>query len=188
MPQCRAKNRAGEQCRKPAMKGKRVCRAHGGASTGPKKANSARNAITHGIYTDSLSDDEKSLWGLIRLGDVDDELRLCRLRLRRALIAQRAAETGSEPAATELAEIKVSDEMQVVTRKRPDFWGIIERLLGRIGQLEKTRSELLASTSVTDPGQAAREVTDMLRAMVATELDGDMRQTDQSAQADQTGE
>ena len=33
---CQAKNRAGNQCAKPAIKGKRVCRNHGGRSTGPK--------------------------------------------------------------------------------------------------------------------------------------------------------
>ncbi len=34
---CQAKSkRSGVQCRKPAMRGKRVCRTHGGASTGAK--------------------------------------------------------------------------------------------------------------------------------------------------------
>jgi hypothetical protein len=33
---CQARNRLGEQCGKPAMRGKRVCRNHGGASTGAK--------------------------------------------------------------------------------------------------------------------------------------------------------
>ena len=35
-PRCQAKNRAGNQCAKPAMRGKRVCRNHGGRSTGAK--------------------------------------------------------------------------------------------------------------------------------------------------------
>ena len=37
VPRCQAKSkRSGLQCRKAAMKGKSVCRTHGGASTGPK--------------------------------------------------------------------------------------------------------------------------------------------------------
>jgi hypothetical protein len=33
---CQARSkRSGQQCRKPALKGKRTCRIHGGASTGP---------------------------------------------------------------------------------------------------------------------------------------------------------
>ena len=37
VPRCQAKSkRSGMQCRKAAMQDKRVCRSHGGASTGPK--------------------------------------------------------------------------------------------------------------------------------------------------------
>lgn len=38
-PRCQARAKhSGEQCRKAAVTGKRVCRTHGGRSTGPKTA------------------------------------------------------------------------------------------------------------------------------------------------------
>lgn len=46
---------SGEQCRKPAMRGKAVCRTHGGASTGPKtqkgRKRCARAKTVHGWET-----------------------------------------------------------------------------------------------------------------------------------------
>lgn len=37
VPRCAARSkRSGLQCRKATMRGKKVCRTHGGASTGPK--------------------------------------------------------------------------------------------------------------------------------------------------------
>ena len=52
---CQAKNRAGSQCAKPAVRGKRVCRNHGGRSTGAKTSEGMariREAATrHGRFT-----------------------------------------------------------------------------------------------------------------------------------------
>ena len=52
---CQAKNRAGNQCAKPAIKGKRVCTNHGGLSTGPRTvegiARIKEAATKHGRYT-----------------------------------------------------------------------------------------------------------------------------------------
>jgi hypothetical protein len=49
---CQARNRLGNQCGKPAIRGKRVCRNHGGASTGPKseagKARIREASLVHG--------------------------------------------------------------------------------------------------------------------------------------------
>ena len=55
-PRCQARSkRSAEQCRKAAMRGKRVCRTHGGASTGPKtpegRAKCAAAKTVHGWET-----------------------------------------------------------------------------------------------------------------------------------------
>ena len=52
VPRCQAKSkRSGLQCRKAAMQGKRVCRTHGGASTGPKTiAGQQRCATTKTVH------------------------------------------------------------------------------------------------------------------------------------------
>ena len=54
-PRCQARNRAGNQCAKPAVRGKRVCRNHGGRSTGAKTAEGLARikkvATKHGRYT-----------------------------------------------------------------------------------------------------------------------------------------
>lgn len=44
-PRCGARTRSGKPCQGPAMKGKKRCRRHGGASTG---APGNRNAFKHG--------------------------------------------------------------------------------------------------------------------------------------------
>lgn len=54
--QCQAMSKhSRQQCKKPAMKGKRVCRTHGGASTGPKtpegRQRCAEAKTTHGNET-----------------------------------------------------------------------------------------------------------------------------------------
>ena len=59
---CAAKSkRSGEQCKKPAMRGKAVCDFHGGRSTGPKtEAGKARQraAVTKtGAYTKQAAED-----------------------------------------------------------------------------------------------------------------------------------
>ena len=56
---CQAKSKhTGKQCRKAAMKGKAVCRTHGGASTGPKTAEGRKRCAaartTHGQETTAM--------------------------------------------------------------------------------------------------------------------------------------
>jgi hypothetical protein len=58
-PQCQATSkRTRQQCKAPAIKGKTVCRFHGGRSTGPKTSEGRRRCaevkIVHGEQTSAL--------------------------------------------------------------------------------------------------------------------------------------
>lgn len=145
---CGAKTRSGEPCRKPPLNGKKRCRLHGG-----KTPETNKNAVSHGIYSSTLSQDEQNQWDGIQLGSVDDELKICRFRLVRALKSEN--EQGAKLELNE-AIIKNADgdndqdddlpEQEPYSEKRLkkiDHSGIIDRLMGRIESLEKTRAQLL---------------------------------------------
>lgn len=144
MAHCGAKTRSGQPCRNRAMPNGR-CRMHGGKNTGAPKSN--QNAKTHGLYASALTDEEKRLWNQIELGNVDDELRMAKIRLARALRLEMTdadlelIERTESP--TMLGGLPDYDELvKAETFKRRDWSPIVDRLMGRIESLERTRAEL----------------------------------------------
>jgi len=146
------------------MLGKNRCRLHGG-----KTPTGTRGNRTHGLYSVALNDEERELWDDMKLGTVDDELRLCRIQLRRAMTLE--AEVSKSPndvknlAGVELVEIRRATGADKASTtdavsKRPDIHGRMNWLIGRIAQLEKTRSELLAAAS-NKPGLDVRFVVEI---------------------------
>lgn len=146
MATCGAKTRSGQTCRNRAMQNGR-CRMHGGKATGAPTGN--RNAATPGsIYSRYFTEEEKDLAAQIELGKVDEELRLTRIRLMRALA--REAEYGNtleldsekrEPVIVD-GEIVAGTEQVTTTSKVRDYTGLIDKLTARIESLERTRVEL----------------------------------------------
>jgi uncharacterized protein YjcR len=112
---CGAKTRKGIPCEAYGMKNGR-CAKHGGKSTGAPKGN--QNGIRHGIYSSALTLDEKELWEQIKVGSLDDELRMARIQYLRALNTE------------------------------DDHADIAQKLLGRIASMEKTRAELIADADI----------------------------------------
>lgn len=59
-PRCLARNRRGQPCKRPALKGKTRCNLHGGRSTGPRTAAGlARSRVArlcHGCYSREAAD------------------------------------------------------------------------------------------------------------------------------------
>ena len=152
-PVCGAKNRQGQPCQRPPSKGKARCKLHGGAT--PK---GQRNAVKHGIYTKTLSDEERALYDTIEIGSLDNEIRFAKIMLNRAI--ETNAAVREDPNSTknlagfELTEItrQTGDNSggkskTNLTSRRADLTAVIITLMGRIAGMEKTRAELIASAA-----------------------------------------
>ena len=67
---CSAKTRRGTACQKPPMKGKKRCRNHGGASSGPKtskgRAKIAQTHFKHGKRSKRFVEQRKKIWAELR--------------------------------------------------------------------------------------------------------------------------
>lgn len=171
MPACGAKTQAGTPCKRAGRANGR-CNLHGG-----KTPKGQRNALKHGIYAVGIREDEKELWEDIPIGTLDDELRLARLQLRRALEAQRradeAAADGRPVEGLELTEVSraKSDKKLSLSEKRtrPDYRAEINRLLGRIADLETKRLALTGGAGVRDPREWAEEIQQALREIETTD-------------------
>ncbi|WP_434676215.1 HGGxSTG domain-containing protein [Pseudomonas sp. D3-10] len=148
MALCGAKTRSGEPCKRHAVPGSSRCKLHGGGASKANKAN--KHAAKPGsIYSQFLTDDENAILSTIELGRVDDELRLTRIRLMRAL--NRENEFGNE---LEIDSEKLETGENggtTTTSKVRDYSSLIDRLTARIESLERTRAELLKTNPVELP-------------------------------------
>ncbi|TWI52971.1 hypothetical protein IQ22_02806 [Pseudomonas duriflava] len=156
MAECGAKTRSGQPCKAHAMPNGR-CRKHGGASTGAPKGN--QNARKHGIYSDTLTADEQGMWDEINVGTLDDDIKIAKLQLRRALIAQAKAEEGDGlDLDVETDSNGPSGSTKTTQRRRRGYEDIINRLLGRIGDLEAKRADIMKKLEGDDEGPAPQRV------------------------------
>ena len=64
-PRCGARTRQGSPCQSPAVKDRKRCRMHGGATGSGAQADN-RNALRHGRYTRELLEFKRSVRELLR--------------------------------------------------------------------------------------------------------------------------
>jgi hypothetical protein len=65
-PRCLARTRSGTLCQKPAAKGKKRCRLHGGAEGSGAPPGERNGAYRHGLYTREAIAERKMMRALIR--------------------------------------------------------------------------------------------------------------------------
>nr|WP_199065080.1 HGGxSTG domain-containing protein [Chromobacterium sp. ASV5] len=146
MPKCGAKTRAGGTCQRNALKGAKRCALHGGKSTGPKNQRGNKNAARPGsLYSQFLTEEEREIAASMELGSVDEELRVTRIRLMRALRLEEERsdmlEVHETIERTGGGEYAPGDEEKKRVR---DYAGLIDKLTSRIESLELRRVQILA--------------------------------------------
>lgn len=126
---CGAKTKKGTPCQAPALENGR-CRIHGGLTTPNKdKITRPMKSLARGFYTDCLFPWEEDQFAACQIGTLEEEIKLLRIQLRRALIAQRNYQIVMD----ELGEF----------REDPDSCDIPSKLLGmvEIESYEYTKKE-----------------------------------------------
>ncbi|WP_269473810.1 HGGxSTG domain-containing protein [Chromobacterium haemolyticum] len=145
MAVCGAKTRTGGACQRRPLRGKKRCALHGGKSTGPRDSTGNRNAAKPGsLYSKFLSEEETQLAQSLELGQVDEELRLTRIRLLRALA--REQDLGDTLELYETIERTGGGENAPGDERKcrvQDYALLIDRLTSRIESLESRRQSLL---------------------------------------------
>jgi hypothetical protein len=178
-PRCGAKNRQGQPCQRFPLTGKGRCALHGGKTPATQNAGATNGNAKNGLYSKALRGTEADHFDTIPLGDVDAEIRMCKIWLARALELDSAVSDDPNSAANRaglmLAEIRRSASGELVSHdsvtRRPDPILRINVLLGRIAHLEKVRAELIqaAAERGDNPDDKARDIAQALRAMIAVE-------------------
>lgn len=142
---CGAKTRAGHSCGRWAMANGR-CDMHGG-KTPPVNI----STITHGAYSSVFTDEDKGFLDTTEIDQLDDELMILRVRLRRLTkIAQQFEDgqlTVDMHGPVEVVEEEGSGENGGFNKTRsvkrlPDYNTYIDRYIGRIAVLTRLRAEL----------------------------------------------
>jgi len=109
-PVCGAKNKSGGVCARLAMENGR-CKVHGGRNTGPKdQLLRPGKSLANGLYADVLFPWEDDLYDACTVGTMEQEIKLMRIQLLRALDAQKRY----EELRTALAQIDDPEDLDEV--------------------------------------------------------------------------
>lgn len=155
---CGAKLRhKNKYCKNWPINGTGKCRLHGGIvkDNGSRFAKGHTRATKHGLYAETLTGEDESVYFQAELGTVDEEIRMAKVQVARAYRAQQAYDLAIERGDIDkhgmiLMEVTITRgevcEIKKVKR-RDDFKAEIRHSSRLVAKLEGLRSELLKNTS-----------------------------------------
>lgn len=156
------RHNGGGYCNNTPMKNGR-CKLHGGRDkiTGPPKGGCFK-ALTANLYSKNMDEEEKDLYQTLEVGSLEQEIRLLRIHLRRALQAQDNYTAYKEQLSRELENDVSPDGMHIhleidsyekyvdgndigrkIIRRKRDYSKEISSLLNSIGRLETRHNDLM---------------------------------------------
>ena len=141
---CGAKTCSGQPCKKSPLSGKKRCRLHGGNAGAPKGNQNTKKAGS--LYSAFFTPEENTISENLDLTRIDDELKLIKIRLIRALKLE--AEQGIDTVELESTTTKndqTGESVQEVS-KRKDYTAIINTLTARIQSLTTQRNTLIGQS------------------------------------------
>ena len=94
------------------------------------------------LYTEGIRDDERRIWDRISVTDLDAEIRIAKLQLKRLLAGQRRAELEDDDRADDGAPQDKAGKRMTAKSREIDYDERVNRLLGRISDLVVTRARL----------------------------------------------
>ena len=195
--QCKSMSRSGKRCTKKVHDNTGMCAAHrrmwlkklAGPTTAEGKEVVGQNANKHGIYGHTFTKEEIARLPEVdaQLGTLDQEIRVVRLRLQRCADWILKLEDPEDPfdgfeddSTTQKrtgAAFVIVDGNEVMrggrgeiakTRKRPDYYGMQDKLMARLGKLETQRRYLIGDAPEDSAAVLAAKIQAMLKGIGAT--------------------
>lgn len=176
---CGAKTRSGTYCKSrhvlPTKSGLAPfrCRLHGGLSSGPPLG--TQNRVTHGLYCKAILPGEEDAWDMIRAGELEEEIRITKLRLRRAInfeaeLERRLAEGEDveDQMVIESSDEKVAfgmngESYRKMIRRLPDVKRIIHDVVTQLVKLENQRTIMQQGSAGLTPEEQAAKARDFIK-------------------------
>jgi hypothetical protein len=144
---CAAVTREGNPCRRAAAPGQPLCRLHATDRTAPPRLGAET------LYEEDIGEDERRLWDQISVTDLDAEIRIAKLQLKRLLAAQKKAEGGGSDDREAAPSKTKAGKRMTATRRAIDYDERVNRLLGRISDLVVTRAKLQREAEAKKAGR-----------------------------------
>lgn len=119
------------------------CRKHGGVPSSQARPGHSIS-LKYGLYTDCMFEDEKEIWSKLNADSVDEEILMAKVRLRRALRAEKDAKFDLESIEEETGTLGDHEGTEVVLRVKKKYTNrtrLVDQIMNQLARLYALKSQ-----------------------------------------------